>query len=216
MAKKVEGEKYYQIDGQLLEIKRQLRQENGYPFDEDELKKHLQDAIEGRFKYVGDPKSIPIKPFDPTFIGKGWTTWKGPIDGNGLSGEEDVDPRGLALMEIEISRLLFEACLKKRESSIKGEEKLRRQKLMSIIRLGGNAFLGLWEDYQANKNNSVLEWLYRTYKITFLDFMGQVLRDPNGSRGVLFLYRSDGKWNWYYNLLGSDWDASNPSACAQA
>ena len=49
MANIVAGELYYELDGQLLEIKRQLRQPNGYPFNPFQLKLHLQAAIEGRF-----------------------------------------------------------------------------------------------------------------------------------------------------------------------
>lgn len=49
MAAQVTGELYYDVDGQLLEIKRQLRQLNGYPFDPDKLKIALQNAIEGKF-----------------------------------------------------------------------------------------------------------------------------------------------------------------------
>ena len=49
MAEKVAGEKYYKIDGQLLEIKRQIRQPNGYPFDAHELNDFLQRGIEGKF-----------------------------------------------------------------------------------------------------------------------------------------------------------------------
>jgi len=165
----------------------------------------------------GDPKSIPTKPFNPAkCIGEGWTTWKGPIDGDGLSGEEDVDPRGLSPKKIEISKLLFETCLKKEEKTINGEEKILRQKEMPVIRLGGKHFLGLREDYQANRENSVLEYLYRTRKITFLDFMGQVLRNPIGHRSVLYQYRlGDGRWYWNDSWLDNDWHADDPSACAQ-
>ncbi len=166
----------------------------------------------------GDPKSITTKPFDPaSFLSKDWAIWRGPADGDGLSGEEDIDPRGLALTEIDVSKLRFETNLKKGEKSIKGEEKLRRQKeIANLIRLGGNTFLGLLEDYRANKENSILEWIYRTYKITFLDFMGQVLRYPYGYRYVLYLYRNDGgKWNWSYSWLDYGWNDDNPSACAQ-
>jgi hypothetical protein len=46
----VTGKEYYDLDGQLLEIKRQLRQNSGYPFDAYRLGKALQDIIEGRFK----------------------------------------------------------------------------------------------------------------------------------------------------------------------
>lgn len=49
MAQRVAGELYWDLDGQLLEIKRQLRQLSGYPFDAMRLKTHLQDAAEGRF-----------------------------------------------------------------------------------------------------------------------------------------------------------------------
>lgn len=48
----VAGEQYYELDGQLSEIKRQLRQSNGYPFNPLQLKAHLQAAIEGRFGAV--------------------------------------------------------------------------------------------------------------------------------------------------------------------
>lgn len=49
---RVAGVAYYELDGQLLEIKRQIRQPNGYPFDLLQLKAHLQAAIEGRFGLV--------------------------------------------------------------------------------------------------------------------------------------------------------------------
>lgn len=52
MATQVAGEMYYEIDGQLVEIKRQLRQPNGYPFDPVLLKIALQNAIEGKFVNV--------------------------------------------------------------------------------------------------------------------------------------------------------------------
>ena len=163
----------------------------------------------------GEPKSFLTKPFNPAeFIGKGWTIWKGPIGGDGLSGEEDQDLRSLALTEIELASLFFETCLKKKEKLIKGEEKLRRLKEMpNFIRFGGNVFLGLWLDYQANKENSVLELLYRTRKIKYMDFFGLVLRSPYGRRRVLCLPRDDdGEWNWDYYGLDRDWGAGSLSA----
>lgn len=45
----VAGELYESITGQLFEIGRQLRQPNGYPYDPEKLKQHLQAGIEGRF-----------------------------------------------------------------------------------------------------------------------------------------------------------------------
>lgn len=49
MAQRVAGELYFDLDGQLSEIKRQLRQPNGYPFNASHLQRALQNAIEGRF-----------------------------------------------------------------------------------------------------------------------------------------------------------------------
>jgi|CXWL01.1.fsa_nt_gi hypothetical protein len=49
MATLVAGELYYEIDGQMAEIKRQLRQRDGYPFNPALLKIALQDAVEGKF-----------------------------------------------------------------------------------------------------------------------------------------------------------------------
>lgn len=49
MAKCVAGELYHDLDGQLSEIKRQLRQPNGYPYDPYALKNALQCIIEGKF-----------------------------------------------------------------------------------------------------------------------------------------------------------------------
>ena len=59
MATKVEGELYYDLDGQLVEIKRQIRQTTGYPFNPYQLKVALQNVIEGKFD--GVPKEEPKK-----------------------------------------------------------------------------------------------------------------------------------------------------------
>jgi hypothetical protein len=48
MASIVTGDLYHRIDGQLLEIKRQLRQHEGYPYKPEDLQKALQEIIEGR------------------------------------------------------------------------------------------------------------------------------------------------------------------------
>lgn len=167
----------------------------------------------------GDQKSILTKPFDPAgFLGKGWTIWKGPIDGDGLSGEEDIDPRSLAMTEVELAKFVFETCLRSGEKSIIGEEKLRwlKEEKPEFIRFGGNVFYGLWLDYKANKENSALEWLHRNFGVTFMDFLGLILRGPYGDRDALYLCRrGDGGWYWRYDWLDRQWDADSPSAgCA--
>lgn len=52
---KVTGDLYEKIDGKLFEIKRQVRQPGGYPFDAEELDRFLQLATEGRFNST-EPK----------------------------------------------------------------------------------------------------------------------------------------------------------------
>lgn len=61
--KPVAGDLYWKLDGQLWEIKRQLRQSGGYPFDPAALKRHLHTAIEGKFAVIGHES-------------KQWSVWR--------------------------------------------------------------------------------------------------------------------------------------------
>ncbi len=146
---------------------------------------------------------ITPRPFDPVkFIGEKWSL---------IPEEHDV--RCDTLTEVDFSKVEFETCLKDGESSIKGEEKLVRLKANGNTRLGATVFMGLWEDYQTNKENSVLDRLYKEQGLTYLDFFGDVLLYPHGNRYVLYLYRGDGgQWRWHCYWLGSDWSAHRRSA----
>jgi hypothetical protein len=165
---------------------------------------------------VGEPKIIRINPdlkFNPTkFIGSGWTVWKGPSDGDGLNGEEELDKGSLALTEVDLAAALFESWFKKGEHSIGGEEKLKRLRASGDTQLGENVFLALWLDYQQNKGNSCLEWLWRNRKISWMSFFGLILRSPRGDRCVLYLYRPDDEWSWNCRWLGFGWIAAHLSA----
>ncbi len=158
------------------------------------------------------PKIIPVNLELGNFFSKnwsGWRTWRGPIDGNGLEGEEDIDPRSLALTELEVSKIIFESCLKEGESPITGEEKVRRQKESDKIRLGANIFLPIWQNYEARRHCSkdlILDWLYFERKIYNLDFTGTILRDPQGNRRIIRLvcsvdYHGYIDWNWGCDYL---------------
>lgn len=212
MAEKVTGERYFELDGQLSEIKRQLRQPNGYPFNLEMLKIHLQKAVEGRF-FIGDPKSVITKQFDTAsfFDNKDFAIWRGPVDGNGFSGEEDIDQRSLLLTEVKLDEFIFETCIKKSETLISVEEELRRLKeeKPEFIRFGGNVLLGLIEDFNINKERSALEWIYRTFKISQIDFLGTIFRTPYGDRSFLYLERKKGRWFWTASPLGCSWCGSD-------
>lgn len=47
----VTGEQYYGIDGQMLEIKRQLRLKSGSPINPELVSRALQDIVEGKFNH---------------------------------------------------------------------------------------------------------------------------------------------------------------------
>lgn len=147
--------------------------------------------------------AVATAPLNPSqFIGKEWAIIP-----------EERDPRSAALSEVDFSQVLFETCLKENESSIKGEEKLIRLKASKNIRPGATVFMGLWEDYREHKEDSVLECLFKERGITYLDFFGDVLLDPDGNRCVLSFYRcDDGVWRWLYYWLVHDWSAARPSA----
>lgn len=158
-------------------------------------------------------KLVLSKVFNPAeFIGKDWSVWKGPIDGKGLEGEEDRDVREDALTVIEWDQVILETNLQEGETYVKGEDKLCRLKAGKNIRLGGRAFLSLWEDYKTNKADSVLEKLRRAKNVTRIYFFGLTLRFPYGYRYVLYLCFNDGKWDWNCRWLGHDWAADVRSA----
>jgi hypothetical protein len=150
------------------------------------------------------------KPFGPTkFIGGGWTIWRGPKDGNGLTGEEEQDARSLARTEIDFAKMLFTSCLKDGETSITGEEKLARHLAMKHVR--PDAKVG--QDLLEEKNQTTLEWLYKTFGITWFELPGTVLRSGYGDRYFLYLCRGgNGRWRWSCGWLGGDRNAEAPSA----
>src|SRR5665213_2668075 len=92
MARQVAGGIYYDLDGQLLEIKRQLRQPSGYGFDPNALKSALQLIVEGKFNGVTEKKTAlaivastmleasPVKKTAKCFGGKRWTYHDSDID----------------------------------------------------------------------------------------------------------------------------------------
>lgn len=155
--------------------------------------------------------------FSPSdFIGEDWTVWKGPANGNGFVGDEDRDVREDNFSEIDWSKAEFTTCLEDGEPRITGEEKLCRLKKSGEIRYGGRAFLSLLKDYQENGESSVLENLYRTKGIKYVDFFGLIIRAPNGSRNVLYLYRfGGGMWGWSYFWLVFKWGDKGFSAVSQ-
>ena len=147
-------------------------------------------------------------------IGTGWTFWKGPASGNGKEGEDDcVKEKDI----VDFEQIVIETHLKEKETSILGEEKMKRARAGKNQQLGVKAFLALWNDYQVKKTegkpeDSVLEKLRKSGRIgTVIYFFGSTLRDPDGDRNVLYLCFDSGEWVWDYGWLDDHWHADGPS-----
>ena len=156
------------------------------------------------------------KTLDPSsFIGGDWKFWRGSADGNGLEGDEDYVPEPDA---VDFEQIMLETHLEGKETSVHGEEKMKRARKSKNRQLGDKAFLALWNDWVACKaagkpEDSILERLRRAGKIgTVLYFFGRTLRSPLGRRCVLCLCLGGWEWYWCYYWLGSHWRAGNPSA----
>lgn len=194
------------IDGGAIQ-----RGTEGYSVDD--VNRRLVAFLNNGLNFVMKGQNVLLidrtKPFNPAVIGSGWTIWRGPKDGDGLKGEEEQDARSLALTKVDFSKVLFTACLKKGELYITGEEKLSRHAAANHVRLDANIGQALLEE----KDQATLNWMYTTFNITWFELPGTVLRDSNGIRYFLYLYRlGDGRWRWHYRWLGYDRRATFVSA----
>ena len=200
-----------QLDGRKL-------QEEVISLSPEEFGRRFTAFLNAGASFVFGGLKVACAPFDPVkFINDGWSFWKGPKDGDGLKGEEERDKASLALTEVDLEKSDFLTCLKDSESLITGEEKLVRLRKLGRPLYGATQFMGLWHDYQQNKAGCVLEKMYQQKGVTYVDFFGDILRYPNGSRCVLRLCRraAAGSWHWDCNWLGHVWDAHHFSAVAQ-
>ncbi|MDP2683813.1 MAG: hypothetical protein Q8P20_02040 [bacterium] len=151
----------------------------------------------------GFAEIVPIRyvlkrlPFDPVkFIGNNWSI------------DEQVGKRSGD--SLDAGNIIGKAYLNEGETSINGEERLRRIKANpDDVQLDAEDFLALWQE----KGRKTLNMLYEIKGISWLSFWGTILRLPDGDRIVLYLYRyDDGSWYWYYYLVGLDgWNARYPS-----
>lgn len=149
-----------------------------------------------RFLYgellVCESNSILINrsaPFNPAErLGNGWTT-------------VEEDERSLGFTKLDFARVKLITMLKGKESSITGEERLRRLKKLGSIRLDAQVFQTLWE----NKPLIPESWKEKEDgNIRYITFDGTIFRTPHGDRDVLCLSWYDGKWGRHMTKLGDD------------
>lgn len=168
-----------------------------------ELAKKLVGLISGNYS-VSETKStsvIPINRFSPfnpeEFIGKKGKGWM----------IEEEDERSLKLTELDLAKVRLETTLKRGESSVNGEEKLRRLKKLDCIRLDAKVFQALWE----NKHLIPGDWKGKT-----IFFVGTIFRGRHGDRYILALFWGGSAWGWNSYWLDCDWGAHDPSAVLAA
>jgi hypothetical protein len=149
------------------------------------------------YQRATEPHILKRQPFDPVkFIGKGWT-----IDEQ--VGERTGD-------NLDAGEIVRKDYLKSGESSINGEERLKRIKAApGDVQLDADDFLALYEE----KGQLTLRWLYETKSIARLSFWGTILQDPDGDRRVLYLDRREGgSWDWDCDWVDSGhWDDGLPA-----
>ncbi len=125
----------------------------------------------------------PLEFVPASFCGAGWE-----FDPN-----EPQDAASLALTHLDPLNVVFESFLTKGENVITGEERLARAKAQNRVRLDARWFMALWKE----GGHKTLEWFHKTQGVTWVEFLGSPLRDPDGRRCSLVLSRDvDGTWLW--------------------
>lgn len=131
--------------------------------------------------------------FDPAlFMGESWSA-------------AEHDDRAEQLPEIDVSAIALVNCLRKQDELPTGEHCVKLLKETPYLRLGGRAFLALWEHQTAIPDN----W---KNPLTFVFFDGLILRHRNGNRYSLYLSWHEGRWHWYSAWLGNTRSANSPTA----
>lgn len=189
-------------EGQAHQLMEKLEAEGFTPDDVTLLGQSKQlpgilSVLHGCSEIVAVKHILKRQPFDPVkFLGKDWTV------------DERVGSRTGG--NLDAGQILRKDYLRKGESSINGEERLKRIKAAPAdVQLDAEDFLALWQE----EGHKTLNWLYETKSISWLSFWGTILRNPYGNRGVLYLCRrGDGSWSWSCSWVGRDfWSASPPS-----
>ena len=124
------------------------------------------------------------------FIGDGWS-----------AAEEDQ--RANELVEFHVDEIMLVTCLKKDEQYPTGETCVKLLKETPYIRLGGRAFLALWENQSS---------IPQSWKEHFVFFDGLILLHRNGNRYVLYVSWHDDGWHWYSCWVGNSRPDRNRSA----
>jgi len=168
----------------------------------------------GRFIMIG--LKVLCVSLSPGYYRPGWTFWKGPTTGNGLTGEEERDLVSVNLGQVDLALVeLSDGSEFPGEKNFSGEGKIARLKRQRYVLLGSTVSSGIWENYQAcqNKSESVLEKWYEQTGVTYVDFLGDVFRNNKGERLAVYFSRlRSGEWKMDYRFLNEIWRMAHVTA----
>lgn len=140
---------------------------------------------------------------------KGWSLLGAQ---GGPTASNDEVQVGSLFVEVDWQWIDFPSYLKSGENGITGEEKLKRIQAGKDAVFGANAFDLLWDDYLQRKSEGMLELLFGHHRIDFIDFLGSVLKRPNGDLYTPSLSRNDNGWHQDLLWLGDvqEWSGHTP------
>jgi len=191
MAIKDEANLFVEIDGQLHEIKRQLRQPSGYPFYLGDLKSHLQAAIEGQFnlaafretgELAGVKIVIPALPRPTIRKLRKEFPWIREEDGLELN----ASPTGPVMLQLG-------TVLRPDELSINGVEYAHR--LVNLPALGypqGQWLVNHQDDPELATFKALATGEY------YIDLPTTIVVDGDGDRLFVYLDGVGGRWYLYW------------------
>lgn len=153
--------------------------------------------IRGEVKLVTDILGLG-EPLNPTFVGRDWKEIA-----------EETDMGAEALTELDLSKVRFVTTIMEGETTVNGEERLKRLKASGQVRLGGKAFMACWNNRRLLPESWKKDESGNTRYITF---DGLTLQNPSGYRYVLCLYWDGSEWHWDYHWLDNDFSTHGRSA----
>ncbi len=186
MATIVTGDMYEKLDGQLHELKRQIRQRGGYPHDPQSLVAGLQKLIDGNFGTNISCSSVDLS--SAPFIPDGWS-----VEEHQKGGQFVWDPTKvrLHLDEGQTDRRYVEG-----------------HKLRKLISKKNPYNANLLDFLLKNGNQHLIpeEW-----KGKAVFFWGTIYRNSDGNLYVRYLYWRSRRWYWDYYWLDDVWDDVCPA-----
>ncbi|MEI6553853.1 MAG: hypothetical protein WCO09_04745 [bacterium] len=139
--------------------------------------------------------TLPIIPFDPKVeLGEGWefeSETNGIGDGVTGLGETIVKAHELyqSGKKEEAMNLLFLTGLKEDQTAVTGEDRIKALKDRIL------ADPVLFWSLVKQEGQTILRWLYDTFKVAWMEALRRPLRDPNRNRFALYLCRDvGGSW----------------------